>query len=507
MKLAQKTIQSLAGPVVIHWITLDLKKLIQKEISIFPVIANVPNTLKKMEQIAAAFRRIKNVSLNGIRGEETNDTVLIISRNKGVPNIWKPLSIRGKTILSFDAIEFIVITNLVQEKRLWMHKGYRRWFEVAPVKDECERQIVMQVSNQRRLYYSIPRTATPFKFSEEFKENQLALYNDGWFPVIPTLMPIGYTNSFATLPELCETAKANAGINAGYFLNMPEELDSIHGVMNDPVGFLMIDGTILIPPTFTRSCLLINTRGEVFIHRVSMKDIEIKINNCNIRSATIYTRTYGTTTPNDANKTELVITEQEVVELNEEPGTTIPQNGFVLSYDKNSPELDQILAGLSVSRKVEYTLKLPRRFGTMLHGIAAGPQLVDQGRLIPAYFFEQEPPREEFRAKLWAPTRFTHTVTDEKSRAPRSAIGITTKHQLILLTVDDDRNIERPGNKRYSIGATLRELAEIMLDLDCYAALNFDGGGSSTLWYNGEVVNRPSDGFPRVISTAVVVKK
>lgn len=105
-----------------------------------------------------------------------------------------------------------------------------------------------------------------------------------------------------------------------------------------------------------------------------------------------------------------------------------------------------------------------------------------------------------------APTRFTHTINDEKSRAPRSALGITKDNKILLVTIDDDRKVKLLPKERYSIGATLGELAEIMLDLGCVTALNFDGGGSTTLFYEGKIVNRPSDGFPRVISTAMVVK-
>lgn len=75
------------------------------------------------------------------------------------------------------------------------------------------------------------------------------------------------------------------------------------------------------------------------------------------------------------------------------------------------------------------------------------------------------------------------------SRHPRSAIGITSDHHLILLTVE--------GRTDMASGMTCEELAQVMEQLGCPDALNMDGGGSTTLWGSGElyngVLNYPSD--------------
>ena len=78
------------------------------------------------------------------------------------------------------------------------------------------------------------------------------------------------------------------------------------------------------------------------------------------------------------------------------------------------------------------------------------------------------------------------------NRHPRSAVGITDDNHLILITVD--------GRTDRASGMTCEELAETMKELGCRDALNYDGGGSTTLWggsgeiyyYNG-VLNYPSD--------------
>ncbi len=75
------------------------------------------------------------------------------------------------------------------------------------------------------------------------------------------------------------------------------------------------------------------------------------------------------------------------------------------------------------------------------------------------------------------------------SRHPRTAAGITADNRLILITVD--------GRTEMAAGMSCEELAQTMDQLGCVDALNYDGGGSTTLWgagepYNG-VLNYPSD--------------
>jgi exopolysaccharide biosynthesis protein len=69
---------------------------------------------------------------------------------------------------------------------------------------------------------------------------------------------------------------------------------------------------------------------------------------------------------------------------------------------------------------------------------------------------------------------------------PRTAVGRTADGALILMVVD--------GRQSESRGATLDELAGLMLEAGAVDALNLDGGGSSTLAVNGNLVNLPTGG-------------
>lgn len=84
------------------------------------------------------------------------------------------------------------------------------------------------------------------------------------------------------------------------------------------------------------------------------------------------------------------------------------------------------------------------------------------------------------------------STTDEVGRAmsdnPRTAIGIIEEsdgslHYIVV--VSDGRTSE-------SSGLTLYELAEVMQSYGVTTAYNLDGGGSSTMYFNGQIVNHPT---------------
>ena len=67
---------------------------------------------------------------------------------------------------------------------------------------------------------------------------------------------------------------------------------------------------------------------------------------------------------------------------------------------------------------------------------------------------------------------------------PRTAFGVISPLHF-LFVVSDGRTDE-------NVGLSLLELAGLMKDLGCETAYNLDGGGSSTLWFNGRIINHPT---------------
>lgn len=90
---------------------------------------------------------------------------------------------------------------------------------------------------------------------------------------------------------------------------------------------------------------------------------------------------------------------------------------------------------------------------------------------------------------------------DPTSRHPRTAMGVKEDGSVFLIAMDG----RQPG---YSQGATLYEMADLMLSYGAVTAYNFDGGGSTTMVLNNEVddfdvVNQPSDGTPRSVTNSI----
>jgi exopolysaccharide biosynthesis protein len=95
---------------------------------------------------------------------------------------------------------------------------------------------------------------------------------------------------------------------------------------------------------------------------------------------------------------------------------------------------------------------------------------------------------------VWNDVRGSHSFF---ARNPRTGIGVTRSGKVLLVVVD--------GRRRKAKGMTLSRFARLFRDLGATWALNLDGGGSSTMVIKGNIVNRPSDGRERGVSSALVL--
>ena len=84
------------------------------------------------------------------------------------------------------------------------------------------------------------------------------------------------------------------------------------------------------------------------------------------------------------------------------------------------------------------------------------------------------------------------------TRHPRTLVGHFENNDLLFIVIDGRR-------KGWSTGVTLEEAQEKLLEFKVRDAYNLDGGGSSTFYYNGQVLNRPSDGVERRVVTNIAV--
>ncbi|AAK80580.1 exopolysaccharide biosynthesis protein [Clostridium acetobutylicum] len=88
---------------------------------------------------------------------------------------------------------------------------------------------------------------------------------------------------------------------------------------------------------------------------------------------------------------------------------------------------------------------------------------------------------------------------DSQGAQPRTAIGQRKDGAILLLTVD--------GRQGLQMGATIKDIQKIMEQENAYNAVNLDGGASTTMYYNGHVINNPCDKFgERTVATTIIVK-
>lgn len=102
--------------------------------------------------------------------------------------------------------------------------------------------------------------------------------------------------------------------------------------------------------------------------------------------------------------------------------------------------------------------------------LSFGPVLIEDGKMV-----------EDF-SHVMIDTNFGNRSIQGAN--PRTGIGMIAPNHYIFIVVD--------GRKEgYSRGMTLPEFAQVFADLGCTEAYNLDGGGSSTMYFMGRIVNNP----------------
>lgn len=86
----------------------------------------------------------------------------------------------------------------------------------------------------------------------------------------------------------------------------------------------------------------------------------------------------------------------------------------------------------------------------------------------------------------------------KNDKHPRTIIGRYANDDLIMIVIDGRQN-------DWSIGVSLERLQDKLLELGVKDAYNLDGGGSSTFYYDGKVLNKPSDGRERSVVNSILI--
>jgi exopolysaccharide biosynthesis protein len=290
---------------------------------------------------------------------------------------------------------------------------------------------------------------------------------------------------------------AVAAINAGFF-----RLDnSIFA--GDAAGILMIDGKLLSESNSDRTALRIsNERNETAVEiapvktrqffRIGTRDFEISGTNREVKDneLVLFTPEFHRTTLTGKDIFEIAFEKNQAVFLSNEKGSNfIMANGFVLSASGiRKEELKGLLKLGDKTLLVTNFMAVQWRGSTDISSssgvediVAGVPQLIKNGKIDITW--EQEKSSKAF----------------VETRHPRTAVAKLKDGKFLMLTVDG----RQPG---VSVGMNLNELAAYLLELGAVDAMNFDGGGSTTMFLEGMVVNKPSDkDGERKVSDAILV--
>ncbi len=298
---------------------------------------------------------------------------------------------------------------------------------------------------------------------------------------------------------------AFAAINAGFF-----KMEGLY--KGDPAGVLQIDGKLLSESYSNRIALgILNGKekteidfGHLYGNYIAGFGVDSEFTFSGVNrerkddEIILYTPEFHRTTLTNATGTEIILSKCsrrcEKFEVFESKGSSlIPPDGFVVSIGKNAGEKsnniiyiiknEKILSQPAIVENVESQEKSNNLFSKKTEDIVAGvPQLIKNSKI--AITWQEEKIGKDF----------------VETRHPRTAVAKLKDGKFLMVTVDG----RQAG---FSVGMNLNELAEFLLEIGATDAMNLDGGGSTTMFLDGKIINKPSDKEgERSVSDAILVR-
>lgn len=298
-----------------------------------------------------------------------------------------------------------------------------------------------------------------------------------WFPVTwleidprnpqITIKPItaNSTSMRGTNPLITINSESNAVamINGGFF-NRNNQL---------PLGAIRVDGKWLSGPILNRGAIAWDNRGKIRIDRLSLEETLITATGqrfplTHLNSAFLtagcsrYTRDWGSNYyPLTERETGLVVQGDRMTEklnnLSPQNSIDIPENGYLVICRKTDINLN---IGETVNLD---SVTLPGDFADYPQILGAGPLLLQNGRIV-----------LDGNAEKFSPAF-------QNQQASRSAIAVNREGKILLVAIHN-----RVGGR----GATLGELARILLLMAAKDGLNLDGGSSTGIALAGYLLDR-----------------
>jgi len=266
-----------------------------------------------------------------------------------------------------------------------------------------------------------------------------------------------------------------------------------------PSGIMLRDGVLVTPPNSSRSSVGVMLDGTLEVRRVGFRGTwrglgqRRSLNFFNKapgkNGISLFSSDWGSATPRVDGSYAVVLSQFPAATPNTEIAsavTSVAQNaavgiapGTAVLVARGSAAT-RLQAEAPVGTTVVLRLILQPDWAAVSDAIGGGPLLVREG--APVYRAN-----EAFTTSQLAP------------RGPRSAVGQRADGSVLFVATDG----RQPG---YSVGMTNFELAQTLVRLGAVRGMALDGGGSSTLAFEGAVLNRPSDGQERSVSNALMLQ-
>jgi phosphodiester glycosidase len=265
-----------------------------------------------------------------------------------------------------------------------------------------------------------------------------------------------------------------------------------------PTGGLIRGGVLDSAPSDSRSTIGVDTDGALHVDRVLLAGTwkgsgQRRILGINepprANRTTLYTRAWGPRTPPENAGAQAILQPFPVTKPNTPLTATV--TGYVTGGNQPIPADGAVLvargaqagflsAEAPVGSTVTILLTLTPPWANVPEAVGGGPIIVRNGRPV-------------FRS-------FESFATDQLGpRNPRTGVGQLADGRILLVAVDG----RQPG---YSTGLTNFELALTMMRLGCVTASALDAGGSTTMAFDGKLLNRPSDpGGERAVAEALTL--
>jgi len=280
---------------------------------------------------------------------------------------------------------------------------------------------------------------------------------------------------------------ALAAINAGFFRIDRSIFEG------DDVSNLQIDGKVLSESLSNRIALFIAnspTRTTVGINHLNLIGV-LAVNKQPFdapginrerreNDLVVYTPEFHRTTLTDPKGIEIVVQNGKITGILDGRGSSkIPADGFVISASGKRRE--EVLAKAKIGAKASFMFTQVN-FGNGLSDNPEGfaPSILNTEDIVSGV------PLLVLNGKVkitWEQEKSSKAFVE--TRHPRTAVAKLKDGKFLMVTVD--------GRSEQSAGINLQNLAEILLELGASDAMNLDGGGSTTMFLNGKVVNKPSD--------------